>query len=135
MTTKNLYQYFKRDRQSSLPNNISLSTIDNVNKEVKTIASVQSDEILKTRGEYIKLTAKDWATIGEYAAKNEIAAASCHFRQNEQFSNLKETSVQGWKNTYRKEVLIQSNKKHGPVEIEELPQKRTVVPTFFTPTA
>ena len=106
MTTKNLYQYFKRDRQSLLPNNISLSTIDNVNKEVKTIASVQSDEVLMTRGEYIKLTAKDWATIGKYAAKNEIAAAIRRFRWNEQFSNLKETSVQGWKNTYRKEVLI-----------------------------
>ena len=134
MTTKNLYQYFKRDRQSLLPNNISQSNIDNVNKEVKTIASVQSDEVLKTWGEYIKLTAKDWATISKYAVQNEIAAAIHRFRRNEQFSNLKETSVQGWKNTYHKEVLIQSNKKRGPVEIEELPQKCTVVPTFFTPT-
>ena len=62
---------------------------------MKTIASVQSDEVLKTWGEYIKLTAKDWATTGEYAAKNENAAAICRFRWNEQFSNLKETSVQG----------------------------------------
>ena len=50
-------------------------TIDAVNKEVKTIASVQSDDVSKTRGEYIKLTAKDQATIGEYTAKNGIAAA------------------------------------------------------------
>ena len=48
MATKNLYQYFKRDRQSSLPDNISLSTIDAVNKEVKRIASVQSDDVSKT---------------------------------------------------------------------------------------
>ena len=52
---------------------ISLSTSDAVNKEVKTIASVQSDDISKMRGKYIKLTAKD------RAAKNGIAAA---IRQN-----------------------------------------------------
>ena len=60
---KILYQYFKRGRQGSLPNNISLSTIDAVNKEVKTIASVQSDDISKMQGEYIKLMTKDRATI------------------------------------------------------------------------
>ena len=62
-----------------LPNNISLLTIDAVNKEVKTIASVRSEDVSKTRGEYIKLTAKDQATIGEYTTKNGIAAA---IRQN-----------------------------------------------------
>ena len=82
MATKNLYQYFKQDRQSSLPNNISLSTIDAVNKEVKTIASVQSDDVSKMWGKYIKLKAKDQATIGEYTAKNGIAAAICHFSWN-----------------------------------------------------
>ena len=47
MATKILYQYFERDRQSSLPD-ISLLTIDAVNKEVKKIASVQSDDVSKT---------------------------------------------------------------------------------------
>ena len=124
MATKILYQYFKRDRQSSLPDNISLSTIDAVNKEVKRIASVQSDDVSKTRGEHIKLIAKDRATIGEYAAKNGIAAAISHFSRNKQFPNLKEASMHGWKNAYCNEVLIQSSRKRGPVEIEELPQKR-----------
>ena len=55
-----------------LPNNITLSTNDAVNKEVKTNASVQSNDVSKMRGEYIKLTAKDRATIGEYAAKMEL---------------------------------------------------------------
>ena len=53
MATKNLYQYFKWDRQSLLPNNMSLSTIDAVNKEVKTIASVQSDDVSKMWGKYV----------------------------------------------------------------------------------
>ena len=52
---------------------ISLSTSEAVNKEVKTIASGQSDDVSKMRGKYIKLTAKD------RAAKNGIAAA---IRQN-----------------------------------------------------
>ena len=37
---------------------------------------------------------------------------------------MKETSVRGWKNAYCKELLSQSNRKRGPVEIVELPQKR-----------
>ena len=37
---------------------------------------------------------------------------------------LKEATVRGWKNAYCKELLLQSSRKHEPVEIEELPQKR-----------
>jgi len=56
-------------------NIISQSTIDVVNRKVSRISSSQSDEAPKTRGNYIKITAKDRATVGEYAAKNGIAAA------------------------------------------------------------
>ena len=52
-------------------------------------------EVPKNRGKYIKLPAKDRATIGEYAAKNGIAAAIRHFKQNSNFPNFKETSVCG----------------------------------------
>ena len=37
---------------------------------------------------------------------------------------MKDTSVRGWKNAYCKELLSQSSRKRGPVEIVELPQKR-----------
>ena len=46
---------------------------------MKIIASVQSEDVSKTQGEYIKLTAKDQDTIREYTAKNGIAAV---IRQN-----------------------------------------------------
>ena len=82
LATKDLYCYFKQDRQSSLPNGISQSTINAVNKEVVAIASTHNDNSPKTRGEYIKITAKDRATIREYAAKNGIAAAIHHFKCN-----------------------------------------------------
>ena len=77
MATKDLYCYFKQDRQSSLPNGISQSTINAVNKEVAAVASTQNDDSPKTRwGEYIKVTAKDRATIGEYAVKMELQQLS-----------------------------------------------------------
>lgn len=54
MAIKILYQYLKWDRQSFL-HNISQSTTDAINKEMKTIASFQSDNISKMEGKYIKL--------------------------------------------------------------------------------
>ena len=62
---EDLYCYFKRDRQSSLPDGISQSTINTVNKKVAAIASTQNDDSPKTQGEYIKMTAKDQSIIGE----------------------------------------------------------------------
>ena len=95
MAMKILYQYLKWDRQSSL-RNISQSTIDAINKEMKIIASFQSDDITKMEGKYIKLGANDQATIGEYAVKNGITVAIHHFRLNKGFPNFKEASVRGW---------------------------------------
>ena len=66
-----------------------------MNKEMKTIASFQSDNISKMEGKYIKLRANDQATIGEYTAKNGITVAIRHFRQNKGFPNLKEATVRG----------------------------------------
>ena len=46
---------------------------------------------------YIKISPKDRPVIGQYAAQNGIAAAMCHFRQNGNFPDIKETRVRGWK--------------------------------------
>ena len=105
MATKDISFYFKRDRQT-LPTSISHSTIDAMNKEVAKSTSSQSagggEDVC--RGKYIKITARDRATVGEYAAKNGIAAAIRHFKRNGRFPNLKEATVRGWKNAYRKEL-------------------------------
>ena len=81
----------------------------------------------KTRREYVTLTDKEETIIGEYTAKHDNAAAMQHFKQNKYFPDLKETTVQGWKNLYLRESLIQSQgrKCDAPlVEIEVLPSKR-----------
>jgi len=61
MGMKDLFHYFRWDSQTSLPKNISQSAIDAVNRDASRISSSQSDEAPKTQGEYIKITAKDWA--------------------------------------------------------------------------
>ena len=83
---------------------MSQTTIDSVNRELSGVSSVSQSNGPKSRGEYLKINAKERATIGEYAAKNGIAAAICHFKRNGEFQNLKETSVRGWKNAYCKEL-------------------------------
>ena len=54
----------------------------------------------------------------------ELLQPSVILDKMNKFPNLKEASVRGWKNTRYKEVLIESSRKRGPVEIEELPQNR-----------
>ena len=75
--------------------NITQSTIDAINKEVKTIASFQSDGISKMQLKCIKLRANDQATIWECTSKNRIAVVIHHFRQNKGSPNLKEAIVRG----------------------------------------
>ena len=84
MATKDLRHYFQ-PRNDSL-RSVSQTTIDSVNKE---LSSIRQNDGLKSRGEYfgeyIKISAKDRAVIGEYAARNGISAAIRHFKRNERF--------------------------------------------------
>ena len=96
MAIKDLFHYFKRYGQTSLLKNTSQYTIDAVHREITKICSqLQSDGSSKESRQVYQLTAKDRATIGEYAAKNGIAAAIRHFKQNSNFPNFKDTSVCG----------------------------------------
>ena len=83
------------------------------------------DEGSKPRGEYIIVSDKERAIIGEHAAKHGIAAAICFFKNDKHFLTLKEPTVCGRKNLHLQELYIQSqDRKHGaPVQIEELPLK------------
>jgi len=121
MVNKDLTYYFQPwNNRPGLSSSISQTTIDLVSKE---LSSIRQNDGPKNQGEYIKISAKDHAFIGEYAAKNGISAAIRHFKRNGRFPNFEETSIRGWKNIYCKELLIQSSRKRGPVEISELPQK------------
>ena len=73
MATKN---YISILSKIDTANRISQLTIGAVNKEVKTIAGVQSDDVSKTWGGYIKLTAKDQTTIGNTLQKMKLQQPS-----------------------------------------------------------
>ena len=79
---KDITYYFKQATPSALPSSVSQSTIECVNRELKSISSRRGDPSgdgqprgQHSRGEYIKLSDADRATIGEYAAKHGPAAA------------------------------------------------------------
>ena len=94
MAAKDLSYYFQHQNDRlGLPNSMSQTCIDSVNQE---LSSIRQSDGSKSRGEYIKNNyTKDRAVISEYAAKNGIAAATRHFKLNEQFPSLKETIVRG----------------------------------------
>ena len=85
MATKDLTYYFKCAGPHSLPSSLSQATIDSVNRELSGASSVSQSNSPKSWGEYLKISAKEQATIGEYVAKNGIATAVCHFKQNAEF--------------------------------------------------
>ena len=67
MAGKDLTHYFqRRNDKQGLPSSVSQTCIDLVNKE---LSSIKQSVGPNSRGEYIKITAKDRAVIGEYAAK------------------------------------------------------------------
>ena len=111
---KDITYYFKQVKPNALPSNVLQSTIECVKRELKSISSHSAscshgNGQQKTRGEYIKLSDEERATIGEYAAKHGPAAAIRHFKKEGSFPNLKEASVRGWRDAYRREVFNQSN--------------------------
>ena len=55
-----------------------------------------------TRGEYNKSTPKEKAEIGKRASEHGIASTIRHLTKK--YSNLKESSVQTWKNIYLAEL-------------------------------
>ena len=52
----------------------------------------------------VLINPEDRAAIEQYAAQNGIEAVICHFCQNGNFPDLKETSIRGWKDGYLKEL-------------------------------
>ena len=111
MSTKDVTYCFKQAKPSALPSSISQSTIECVNKELKSISSgsgTSGDGQQNGRGEYIKLSDTERSTIGEYAAKHGPAAAIHHFKKEGSFQNLKESSVREWRDAYCQEVFNQS---------------------------
>ena len=76
----------------------------------------------RRRGNYLKLSLKDKATIRKYASKHGVASAVKKFKKQ----NLKESSVRDWQDTYLKELKdrLKEAKPSAEVIVKELPSKK-----------
>ena len=118
-------QYFKsRDSnfEDTLLKKVPKASIRAVEKELKeraeAVANIRS-------GSYVKITDKERATIGGYAARNGVTAALHHFKQTKEYPGLKEATVRGWKNLYQEELKRRSKKRGSCNDpIIQLPAKR-----------
>ena len=84
------------DPSGSLSEKVDSSAIEEANKEVTTIIADAGGKLKP----YLKLTPKQKATIGRYAAENGIVNAIHHFKGEFPEDSLKESTIRGWKKAY-----------------------------------
>lgn len=58
----------------------------------------------KKRGPYQEISSENRAKIGKYAAETGVTACIRHFKSKGKFTDLKESTVRGWMNAYKKEM-------------------------------
>jgi len=110
-------QYFKPkslNLGAKLLPSVSKATIRAVEKELEK----RNTEATSKRVSYIKISDDERAKIGGYAAKFGVTATIRHFKRNNEYPDLKESTVRGWKNVYQEE-----SKKRGS-------RKRSCSPTY-----
>lgn len=76
----------------------------------------------KKRGQYLKFSNEEKATIGKYASEHGVARAGRHFKDK----NVKESSIRDWKKAYEIEVneKCKRAKPGEPVVVTTLPGKK-----------
>ena len=81
------------------------------------------------RGEYLKLTPKEKATIGKYASEHGVASAVKKFKKK----NLKECSVRDWRDAYLREFndKLEKAKPGEEVSFKELCSKKRERPVLL----
>jgi len=60
----------------------------------------RNTEATSKRTLYIKISGEERAKIGGYTAKFGVTATIRHFKRNNEYPDLKESMVRGWKNEY-----------------------------------
>ena len=98
-----LFKYFKVSSSSPLPSpsgplsaEIPSTAINAANEEVlKALKASEDESGVKRRGSYKKYTAKEKATVGNYALMHGTSAALRNFKS--QYPDLKYTTVCDWK--------------------------------------
>ena len=110
-----LFKYFKRtddkahsilpDPQGSLSSIVPSLRIEAVNTMVKPVIEEQIDGNWSSRGKYEMFSPDEKAKIGKRAAEHGVLATIHHFSKIYPDRVLKESTVRGWKNRYKNELL------------------------------
>jgi len=105
-------QYFKPkslNLEAKLLPSVSKATIRAVEKELEEC----NTEATSKRVSYIKISDDERAKIGGYPAKFGVTATIRHFKRNNEYPDLKESTVQGWKNEYQEESKKRGSRKRS----------------------
>ena len=94
-----ILRYFKRLKENELtPKSRELAY-----KEVKKCEERTAAGGMK-RGRYEFCSPTNKAKVAKYASENGVTASLRHFKQTNEFNNLKESTVRGWVKQYRNEL-------------------------------
>ena len=94
-----IFRYFKRLKENELtPKSRELAY-----KEVKKCEERTAAGGMK-RGRYEFCSPTNKAKVAKYASENGVTASLRHFKQTNEFNNLKESTVRGWVKQYRNEL-------------------------------
>ena len=131
-----LLKYFKRtddkahsvlpNPQGSLSAVVPSSRIETVNKLVQPIIDEQIDPgtcSSSSRGRYEVFSSDEKAKIGKRAAEYGVLASIRHFSKIYPDRVLKESTVRGWKNKYKNE-LLKLQKSNEEVVVRELVDRK-----------
>ena len=95
-------------------------------KEVKT-----AEKKLKTaggkRGTYSTFSSEKKAKVAKYAVENGVTALLRHFSKSGEFRELKESTVRGWMNAYKKEIKKASADGNTIIELPEKKRGRPLL--------
>lgn len=93
-----------------------------VREELTVSKNLAGNSDGKKRGEYSKFIPKEKAKVAEYASKNGVAASLRYFKRTGEYTDLKESTLRGWKTIYCKK--LSSRKRDLSSGEIELPEKR-----------
>uniref|UniRef100_A0A1X7UUQ0 DDE-1 domain-containing protein n=1 Tax=Amphimedon queenslandica TaxID=400682 RepID=A0A1X7UUQ0_AMPQE len=98
------------------------SSIEAANKKVAEVIEANACSTTSKRATYIKYSASDRATIGNYAVQHGTSAAVKHF--NKDFPNLNWSTVNDWKKSVVSQVKSNHAKGKDGRVVELIPKKR-----------
>ena len=125
--SKNIKDFFKplhSEAEVSCPK-IPRAAVRAAQKELNEFVEKSKKQIGKKRGPYQGGISEDSKVkVAKYAAESGVSACLRHFKRTGEFTDLKESTVRGWMNAYKKELSRTAGSLDGRTSVDVLPSKR-----------